>query len=411
MLKQKLDHGIEKIKLAATKSSLFKRAIAAAEIFIQAGNHKQASALIASAKSLYGPALAFDLWFRRAIATAKLNRIDDAVAAMRQAYAILPENPSVIYALGSLLACRREFEEADKLFAKDVPVMTGTGSPTYTRALRFKHDFLSSSQPPPRIVEPLASAALGSNDWTTVYLVASDSVYFERYAQALARSVEIHGGGRILIYFHVVNANAQTYNIFSALSKRHPNVRGAVETFDFGNLSEIQRKTYYSCVRYLVLAEIMSEFAAPIVVADIDQMLVSDPEPLFLITGAADVALLRFDNQCHNLFSFLSATLMVVQPTAGAANFVNALASNVRRSISNPQNMTWHLDQAALAVTYLSEDTVKYSFIPDSIVHLGSGEPIPGRPADVGIFWSITNSIPENLKKIETATFSGLMRS
>lgn len=411
MLTRKLHHGIKKIRSATTKSPLYKRAVAVAEIFIQAGNHKRASALIALAKALFGAELAYELWFRRGIATAKLNRIDDAVAAMKQAYAILPENPSVIYALGSLLACRREFKDADKLFANDVPVMTGTGSPTYTRALRFVPEVQSQAELPQRIIKPLAPVAGHSNEWTTVYLVASDSVYFERYAKALSRSIEIYGGGKILLHFHIVNPNAQAYDIFSELSKRHSHVRGAVESVDFGNLSEAQRKTYYSCVRYLVLAEIMSAFAVPIIVADIDQMLVSDPQPLFLLTGSADVALLRFENQSHNLFSFLSATLMVVQPTAGAREFVNALASNVRRSMSDPRNMTWHLDQAALAVTYLSEDRIKYSYIPHSIVHLGSGEPMPDRPADIGIFWSITNSIPENLKKIETGTFSEFMRS
>lgn len=407
----RLHRGIKKLALAAKQSSIFQRAMAVAEDQIQLRSIGQAKAIVALADAVWGPAASFDLWFRRGIVKAKIGDLNDAVEAMRNAYAILPDNPSVVYALGSLLAHRREFVEADKLFARDVPVMTGSGSHTYTRALSFFRRHEPQEKLPRRRVDPSHQPIDSIDRRSIVYLVAADSVYFCRYAQALARSIELFGGENFLLHFHVVNPDQHSRELFSTLLARYSNVRISTEFYSLDEFSEAQRKTYYSCARYLILSEIITELALPVIVADMDQMLMSDPAPLLKIAQGADVTLMRFENQYHNILSLLSATLMVVRPTDGGAKFVTDLESYIKTSISNPVNLTWHLDQAALAITYLASESIEYGYIPASMVHLEPGEPNSDRPFDVGIFWSITNSIAENLKKVETASFSQLLRS
>lgn len=69
------------------------------------------------------------------------------------------------------------------------------------------------------------------------------------------------------------------------------------------------KKVYYSCARYLDLRNELSRGSAPVIVADMDQILMADPQPLLDLANAAGVALLRFNNQSHNLFSLLSARI------------------------------------------------------------------------------------------------------
>lgn len=411
MRRGRLYNGIKKLTLAARQSAIVQRAMAFAEEQIQFRSIGQAKVIVALADAVLGPAASFDLWFRRGIVKSNSGDLDEAIESMKNAYAILPDNPSVVYALGSLLAHRREFVEADKLFARDVSVMTGSGSHTYTRALSFFRKYEPQGKFPRTRVD-LSHQMIGSIDRRSiVYLVAADSVYFCRYAQALARSIELFGGKNILLHFHVVNPDQQSRELFSTLLARYSNIRVSTELYNLDEFSDAQRKTYYSCARYLILSEIITELGLPVVVADMDQMLMSDPTPLLKIAHGADVTLMRFENQYHNILSLLSATLMVVRPTDGGAKFVTELESYIKASISNPVNLTWHLDQAALAITYLSNEGIEYGYIPASMVHLEPGEPNSDRPFDVGIFWSITNSIAENLKKVETASFSQLLRS
>lgn len=95
---------------------------------------------------------------------------------------------------------------------------------------------------------------------------------------------------------------------------------------------------------------------------------------------------------------------MVITPSEASSRFAGALTT-AEDAICDLQDLTWHLDRGALVTTYLSTPDTRYSFIPPTMIHLDDGEPLLDRPADVGVFWSITNSIVANKKRLDSDLF------
>jgi hypothetical protein len=63
----------------------------------------------------------------------------------------------------------------------------------------------------------------------------------------------------------------------------------------------------------------------------------------------------------------------------------------------------WHLDQAALAVTYLNDpESVRLCRFPFSIVH---SRPVGDDQLGEALFWSITYSLEKNSEKLQSSRF------
>ncbi|WP_395517398.1 tetratricopeptide repeat protein [Pseudorhizobium flavum] len=395
-----------RIVLAARLSPSVRRLLEIAEFYFESGDLENAARAVKRAEELPGSEQAFDLWFLNGLIKARQIDLDGAVASIRKAHSILPDNPHAVYCLGSLLACTGELTEADMLFARNVPVLTGAGTPTYTCALRFFPENVDGS------INRVLSSVVEPNEKhnAAVYLVATDSVYLGRYGGALAESVRRNCGENWLLHYHVVNPDETAYRTIQAISEAHKNIRVTVEEADLSEYDDAEKKVYYSCARYLVLEDCLRMQKCPIVVADIDQMVMADPSPLMETLGDRDVAVLRFSDQANNLFSYLSATLMVVSPTAKGHQFSRALRLSTELALVDKAKRTWHLDQAILAVTYLKASDTAYADISPTMIHLGVGEPPVEREPAVGVFWSITNSLEENLQKLNLPSFLSLMR-
>jgi hypothetical protein len=215
-----------------------------------------------------------------------------AILAFGQANSKFPGHAPPIYALGSVYACRGEIEKVDTMFAKDVGVMTGNGTLTYTRALRFGGKNHLQLPTLTRVMHFNAEGSYPPGGWRAVYLSAADSVYLCRYARALARSIACHSYGGILLHLHVINPTSEAWDILNSMVSGFPSFTVSTEQVDLSNLSECQRMTYYACSRYLILPEVLSACGCPIVIADMDQMLMADPTPLFLLSEGKDVSLL-----------------------------------------------------------------------------------------------------------------------
>lgn len=328
--------------------------------------------------------------------------VGDLAAAeqrLREAHDNYPDNYLAAYSLGSILCVQGKSAEADAMFAQDIPVMTGMGKHTSTRALCFGTPIAAATLV--RRVTLLAADQAPQS--TSVFFAAADSVYFCRYARHVVRSIAAATGLPATLHFHVVNPSAEALALAHEL--KDTGVQVSIETTDLSAFDEDQRKTYFSCARYLALPWIMELYTRPVIVMDMDQMVMSSPAPLLAFAQAHDVSLLKFDSGRSNVFSLISATLLVVAPTVEGKKFAQRLTDSLTFAIQNPSHMQWHLDQAALARAYLSMPAVRFGYIPASMLHLGAGEPKAKRRADEGIFWSITNSIESNLSKLETASF------
>ncbi|MFM0380147.1 hypothetical protein PQQ72_24375 [Paraburkholderia strydomiana] len=403
-----LTRAIDTMKFATLLDPAAPRLLYLSQLLLNAGELTAAKQAVEKAERKYGTDVPLDALYCRGTIDARSGDLESATLAYVQANSRFPGHAASIYALGSVYACRGEIELADALFAKDVGVMTGNGSVTYTRALRFRPERSVHSSSLKRVVHPNTEGPRLTDGWRAVYLVAADSTYFCRYAKALVRSIERYGKGSILLHLHVVNPTPEAQSLMHLISKS-AGATTSTEEVDLSGLNDVQRKTYYACARYLILPDVSSIYSCPIVVADMDQMLMADPAPLFNLAEGNDVCLLRFENQKNNLFSLISATVLLVAPTSNGMEFARKLASNIQRAAGSVANLVWHLDQAALAIVYLENPQINYGFIPPSVVHLTDGEPPRDRGPEVGIFWSITNSIAANLNKLKTESFKELL--
>ncbi|MDH6593193.1 hypothetical protein M2165_003082 [Variovorax sp. TBS-050B] len=301
-------------------------------------------------------------------------------------------NPWVAYALGSVLLAQGKVEEADALFKRDVPVATGMGQPTYTRVLLSD---CAGGVAPVRKISALPEI-VGPEHGPT-FFAAADSVYFCRYAREVVGSVARSTERRGALHLHVINPDEAASALAEEL-RRKPGVTISTEHVDLECLQIIERKTYYSCARYLLLPELLDRAAGPVVVVDMDQLVMRDPAPLLALARQGDVAVLRFPGSEFNALSTISATLLVVAPTEGGRAFAGRLQEHITRAI--PARMLWHLDQAALAKAFFSMPQLRRVAIPTSMLHLTGGT-----PAKDALFWSVTNSIESNLGKLEMDSY------
>lgn len=224
------------------------------------------------------------------------------------AHAIRPTDPTVIYALRSLRAQRGDVASAQRLFKNDVAVPTSLGAPTYTRALCFDGADHFSRQ---RTVNFVPAKFAGR----AVYFVAGDSVYFCRYAAALSNSL-LKNAPDLLLHVHIVNPSEEAL----ALAARFPGICVSSETTDLEGLTELQRKTFYSCSRYLILPDILDCYSRTVLVCDFDQIVLASPDPLLAAIDQADVAMLRLQENVCSILALYSATAVVVANSPGGKN-------------------------------------------------------------------------------------------
>lgn len=349
----------------------------------------------------------FDMQFNAGVIRARGGRLAQAEEHLKQALKLFPSSTHAAYALGSVRAVRGDISGALEMFKLNLPVMTGIGRNTYTNALYLD----DSGDPAPTRSRFLDIGEISvSPEARAVYVIVSDSVYFCRYAAAVARSISMNGGGNIHFHAHIINPTPEAIELTGVLQASEQ-VSISTETTDLAGLTPDQQKTYYASARYLLLQDIQAVVRKPILLCDIDQLVMSDIEPILRAGEDKDVALIRFDGQAHNIFSLVSATALLLMPTSGGDCFCRRLAQDIGNAFSYPNRLTWHLDQAALAMAHLMLPSVRYGFLPLTMIHLADGEPDPHRPAGTGILWSITNSIAGNMSKLDTPTFKSMLLS
>jgi hypothetical protein len=229
--------------------------------------------------------------------------------------------------------------------------------------------------------------------------VAADSVYFRRFAPALLRS--LRGCGlAVRLVVHIVNPDQEAISLASELLEGSTDLIVSFEKIRLGPLDESQRKTYYSVVRYLRLPDIRAAWSVPVIVADIDQLVIGNPLPLLALCETSDVAVLRFDDEVHNILSVVSATAMVVAPSPAGSAFCATLAARAVRALADIRRLAWHLDQAILALTALQATDTRVGYIPQALVHLGADDPSAQGGKRVAVLRSLSSMNPIALSRL-----------
>jgi hypothetical protein len=169
------------------------------------------------------------------------------------------------------------------------------------------------------------------------------------------------------------------------------------QTASVDQLTEEQRKTIYSCMRFLVLPALLPVYEKPVLVTDADQAVVGDLRSFIAEAKQHDVSVLLLPAARSNLLALISATVTVANTTPGAREFFNAVRNYLLARMRDPEAVAWHLDQAALAAIYLASPDIDFNLLPPEI--------LVQRRAQNGLFWSITYSVHQNAAKLNSGEF------
>lgn len=318
----------------------------------------------------------------------RAGRQHRAEALYRQAAALRPALPFAAARLAALLAEQRRFAEASALFQT-----VGAAHGGLEQAIRLDRDFLAAltTAPPP-------VPAANSTDDFVVY-AGCDSGYFRRFSAALVNSLAA-SGARARLHFHIVDADSDALAHLDRLRLRHPAL-----TIDHSaepsppHFSAEQRRTFYACARFLHLPDLLRLHGRPVLMVDVDLVMLRDPTPLVerLRRERADIALTvgsQRDPWCE-----LWADAVLAAPSTAAIAALDRVRAYIRHFLDRGL-APWFLDQVALFAALVAAD------------RLGGGPALLPWPQDIQNgdaalchFWSLHSSQPNNQGAEHTALY------
>jgi hypothetical protein len=281
-----------------------------AELLADAGDPDAARAVYLQAIRC-NPLDATAINYRLARLAAQLGEYREAVRLFELVSEDWPSNRIVAYQLASVLAHLKRFDEANAIFASGIAITCSVADKTTSAVVRFpdRQHAIQRLIPFDRTIcanasDPNRSAG---DCVDAVYFVACDFRYFELFAEPLAASLASNSSINWLLHVHLVNPTSEAGAVLARLRERGLlHVEWSSEQVCLDLLTELQRRTYYACARYLILVDILRRYRRPMVVADIDQVVVRDPCSLLTRMVECDVGLLLFPHQVCNFLSLVS---------------------------------------------------------------------------------------------------------
>jgi hypothetical protein len=311
------------------------------------------------------------------------------------------------YRLGSLLLTQGRDEEAGRIFAAGVPMRLTPDLVTDPRILLVGPKHYAALHGALR--EPGASVIDGdpSRNLAAILLFLScDSTYFRLYGSAAVASALANSGVDLACHVHIVNPDSAAVDEQTRIRRRHPDraVSFSNESTNLSSRSEAERRVYYACRRFQLLPAILRQAARPVIVADVDQLVVRGLAPILTAVSESDIGLIEFEQRTYaSPLATISASAVVAQGTDGARRYFDLVAAYVDYCFE--RNLwVWHLDQAALYAAKLMVEAwgepVRIRPLDPAILEsvvfdaAATGEPAPGT-----VFWSITHSLSSNAAK------------
>jgi FkbM family methyltransferase len=320
-----------------------------------------------------------------------------AEEAYRRSYELHGGWPLTAQRLGCLCAVRGAHEEADRWFQR-----SAAAGMTPDTNIRLSADFIAALPPAPQSNAPDPLVATGP-----VAFLHCDAAYFRRFAPAIVSSAIANGTTGVLWHFHVVNPDAWTRQEFDEVAERFPThaMRLTTETRDFP--SPQQAKTYYACGRFVMLPQLVRAYGKPVVLLDLDLLVLHPLQRLIEAHQGADVALVRWSDTDWRLWDQFWASVVVAYPGDAALRFLDCAAAYVAYFLSSGGS-AWFLDQIAL---YAADVHLRRNAVPPVVARIPpqrcavrhvAGDTTPA--ADVA-FWSVSFNIESNAAGLESALF------
>ncbi len=349
------------------------------------------------------PASAYHIKLQRAYYAARRGELTLSGKLYEELLAEFPACRDVHYPLGGVFALLGQHDRANDLFARGALVTCGDGSITSARTIHIPDRPGDGSVPVP-LARCCKIGAMVRRDHTIdcIYAVACDSKYLNLFAAAMCRSIVANSGLRCAIHFHVINPDdAALRSVRSLADMTATPVSWSVEEVDLSGLSLAQQRTYYACARYFMLPSLLRESAVPIILADIDMIVIRSLADLLTRFVEHDVGLMRFDHSAPNPLSMISASFVLFAASDGARRFATTLRDNLAGRMIDPASFAWHLDQAGLFATYLFHSDIKFQNLSPTIMYsqvVRSG--VIAQPSEHALLWSVTATHAANLAQL-----------
>jgi len=320
----------------------------------------------------------------------RARRLHTAEVYYRTALAHWPENPFATARLAALLAEQGALETADALFQTVGARFGGVES-----VIRLSPAFLSS----------LPASPDQSNDFTAptagdfVVLAGGDAGYFHRFGDALANSLAKNARGCAL-HFHVAAADVEVATRVEAMRERLPDLPISITTEDVpAHLPPHLHKTFYACARFLQLPRLLAATGKPILLLDIDMVVLRDPKPLLARLDAEQADLALVQGETRDPWCSLWADTVLIAPTPRGLEYAGLVRDYIAHFIARGEAM-WFLDQVALFAAF----TAGFRDRPAPVM-LGLPTDIQNTRTDLAYFWSLHMSQPNNAGGPETELY------
>ncbi|KJS28149.1 MAG: hypothetical protein VR75_00225 [Hyphomonadaceae bacterium BRH_c29] len=315
------------------------------------------------------------LFYRTGVALSKLGRLPQAEKFLQAASACPDAEPIVWYGYASVLACLGNLPVAQEIFDRNIQVLCGDGKYTHTGIIRLVEQPGSGRHN--RKLPFSRKVIRGGRSWPlyepeAVIFVAGDDVYIRRYLESVASSVQHFADNRFAIHAHIVNPSAEAFGAMDRIRENGIALTQSHETVDVNAMALDFNRAYYSLSRFLMLADVQKLYDVPIIMSDLDQVLNKDPTPFLEAMAGCDTGLVRTPEAAFNLMSYISATLVYVAPTEGGRSFGMRLRQHAFELISEPERVSWHVDQTILAALYLNPKSITFRDIPREMISLSA---------------------------------------
>lgn len=324
-----------------------------------------------------------------------IGRLSEARDAYERARALKPDSPFVSRRLGSLLALLGEIGDADACFRESSnaglrPDGVMHMSDQYFRELDQNRAALLSG-----IVA--IEGEWRRTDAELVVFLGGDTRYVRMFAYTLINSIQKNGGLQCAFHLHVVNPDNE---IVEDVEKMRRALGARINyTWEFPQLSQgVDLRTYYACARFLQLPKLLEEYQCPLLLLDLDQIVIGDLRRAGEAVGGCDIGIVQWHPTKWDPWDTFSASAIWYQPTCSARELAQWTALYIAECLSRG-NSQWFLDQCAIfcVETWLRikrKPPILARFAPEWAClagKMGTNE-IPSET----IFWTIIYSLDEN---------------
>ncbi|MBF0372370.1 MAG: hypothetical protein HQL39_03015 [Alphaproteobacteria bacterium] len=261
-----------------------------------------------------------------------------AEACCRRAAALRPDLPFAHARLGHLAWLAGRLDEADAHLRR-----ADRHGPARENVMRLGAAFLSGLEAGP-LPELAMEGALGATDAPLVVVSSCDGGYLDRYGQRFAETLAAAAGMPFHLHLHLIGADggraedvARRAGVASlSWTTQRDEARGAGR----------DRSTYYACQRFLALPRLLRHYQRPVLLLDIDLVVLRPLALLLERAGAADVAAVG-GTPLLEPWNQLWADVLLLRPTPATLRFVDLVARYIGHFLDEG-SPRWFLDQLAL---------------------------------------------------------------